>query len=98
MAQMIISSSELRKKKEALEGLKKVLSGQIQQLEETAGKLHGMWEGDAKESFVKSFKTDTDSLRKVLDVITDFLIVLEKIISIYMMMEAKNVQTAGGRS
>ena len=98
MAQMIISSSELKKKKEALERLKKVLSGQIQQLEEKAGKLNSMWEGDAKETFVKSFKADTDNLRKVLNVIADFLIVLEKIISIYMMMEAKNIQTAGGRS
>ena len=98
MAQMIISSSELKKKKEALEGLKKVLSGQIQQLEEKAGKLNSMWEGDAKETFVKSFKADTDNLRKALNVIADFLIVLEKIISIYMMMEAKNIQTAGGRS
>ena len=98
MAQMVISVAELTNKKGVLEELAATFKAKLDDFKETGDRLHSMWEGDAKETFVKSFKADTDNLRKVLNVIADFLIVLEKIISIYMMMEAKNIQTAGGRS
>ncbi len=94
MGQMIISSQEVRRKKEELERLSHRLRTQIGQLEETGHGLHSMWEGDAKESYLKNFDIDLEKMKRLLKAILEFIQVLEKIIELYKAMESKNVATA----
>lgn len=95
MAEFIISSEELRQKKETLAGYARKLDGQIGSLEELGKSLNSMWEGDAKDSFTKSVSMDIGKIRILVKLLFEFLTVLEKIIELYKAMEARNIATAG---
>ena len=56
--------------------------------------LNSMWEGAAKEKYVKQLKTDISKMRNLLKTILEFILILEKIIAIYNKAEKKNEATA----
>ena len=85
MAQIIASTKEISNKRESLI----VLSNSLKN-----NSLNSMWEGAAKEKYVKQLKTDISKMRNLLKTILEFILILEKIIAIYNKAEKKNEATA----
>ena len=79
MAQIIASTKEISK---------------ISLLETLGNSLNSMWEGAAKEKYVRQLKTDISKMRNLLKTILEFILILEKIIAIYNKAEKKNEATA----
>ena len=94
MAQMVISVAELRNKKTTLEELAATFKSRLDEFKETGDRLHSMWEGDAKDSFMKNFNLDYQKMAQLLRLILEFIAVLQKIIELYRIMEMKNTQIA----
>ena len=93
MAQIIASTKEISNKRESLIVLSNSLKNKISLLE-TLNSLNSMWEGAAKEKYVKQLKTDISKMRNLLKTILEFILILEKIIAIYNKAEKKNEATA----
>ena len=91
MAQIIASTKEISNKRESLIVLSNSLKNKISLLETLGNSLNSMWEGAAKEKYVKQLKTDISKMRNLLKTI---ILILEKIIAIYNKAEKKNEATA----
>ena len=96
MAQIIASTKEISNKKQSLMALSSSLKTQITELETLGNSLNSMWEGAAKEKYVKQLKIDVGKMRSLLKTILEFILILEKIIAIYNKAEKKNEATAVG--
>ena len=94
MAQIIASTKEISNKKQSLMALSNSLKTQITDLETLGNSLNSMWEGAAKEKYVKQLKTDIKKMQGLLKTILDFIWILEKIIAIDNKAEKKNEPTA----
>lgn len=94
MAQIIASTKEISSKKESLMMLSNSLKSKITELENLGSSLNSMWEGAAKEKYVKELKMDITKMKTLLRTILDFILILEKIIAIYNKAEKKNEATA----
>lgn len=94
MAQIIASTKEISNKRESLIVLSNSLKNKISLLESLGNSLNSMWEGAAKEKYVKQLKTDISKMRNLLKTILEFILILEKIIAIYNKAEKKNEATA----
>ena len=94
MAQIIASTKEISNKKQSLMALSNSLKTQITDLETLGNSLNSMWEGAAKEKYVKQLKTDIKKMQGLLKTILDFIWIIEKIIAIYNKSEKKNEATA----
>lgn len=94
MAQIIASTKEISNKRESLIVLSNSLKNKISLLETLGNSLNSMWEGAAKEKYVKQLKTDISKMRNLLKTILEFILILEKIIAIYNKAEKKNKATA----
>ena len=96
MAQIIASTKEISNKKQSLMALSNSLKAQIIDLETLGNNLNSMWEGAAKEKYVKHLKIDIAKMQSLLKTIFEFILILEKIIAIYSKAEKKNEATAAG--
>ena len=96
MAELVVSSKELRQKKEQLSQLAGTLKSQVTSYEQLGKSLNSMWDGDAKDTFVKKLDLDLEKILSLLKLVMEFITLLDKIIALYAMMEAKNVATANG--
>ena len=96
MAQIIASTKEISNKKQSLMALSNSLKTQITELETLGNSLNSMWEGAAKEKYVKQLKIDVAKMQSLLKTILEFILILEKIIAIYNKAEKKNEATAVG--
>ncbi len=94
MSQIIVSASELSRKKEALSSLKKTLASQISQFESEGKKLDSMWDGPAKAKYSLALTLDINKLKMFLKIVEEFISVLATIISLYKLMEKKNLSVA----
>ncbi len=94
MAQIIASTKEISNKKESLTILSSSLKSKISQLETLGDSLNSMWEGAAKDKYVKELNLDITKMKTLLRTILDFILILEKIIAIYNKAEKKNEATA----
>ena len=96
MAQIIASTKEISSKRQSLIALSNSLKAQINDLETLGNSLNSMWEGTAKEKYVKGLKIDLVKMQALLKAIVEFILVLEKIIAIYNKVEKKNEAIAAG--
>ena len=96
MSQFIVSTKEISSKRESLIALSSSLKSQISNLETLGNSLNSMWEGSAKESYIKGLKIDIEKMKSLLKAIMEFIDVLQKIIAIYNTTEKKNQSTALG--
>ncbi len=96
MSQFIVSTKEISSKRESLIALSSSLKSQISNLETLGNSLNSMWEGAAKESYIKGLKIDIEKMKSLLKAIMEFIDVLQKIITIYNTTEKKNQSTALG--
>ena len=94
MAQIIASTKEISNKRESLIVLSNSLKNKISLLETLGNSLNSMWEGAAKEKYVKQLKTDPPPPRPSLPPLPALILILEKIIAIYNKAEKKNEATA----
>ena len=94
MSQMTISAAQLEAKKERLSALSRTMNTQIGQLEQVGNSLDTMWEGEAKEAYKKSLKTDLAQIKLFFTIVSAMLTILEKIIALYKKMESQNIATA----
>ena len=92
MAQIIASTKEISNKRESLIVLSNSLKNKISLLETLGNSLNSMWEGAAKEKYVKQL--NISKMRNLLKTILEFILILEKIIAIYNKAEKKNEATA----
>lgn len=94
MSQIIVSTKEISNKRASLITLSNSLKNQIANLETLGNSLNSMWEGTAKEGYVKNLKIDIVKMKTLLQAIMEFIDVLQKIITIYNTVEKKNESTA----
>ena len=94
MSQIIVSSEELSRKKESLVALRGTLNTQIGQFESTGKRLDSMWDGPARKKYAMALSIDIAKLKLLLKIIDEFISILSKIISLYKLMEKRNVATA----
>ncbi len=94
MSQIIVSANELTRKKETLSALKKTLVSQVTQFEAEGRKLNSMWDGPAKKKYTAALTLDVAKIKLFIKVIEEFITVLSTIISMYKLMEKKNLTTA----
>lgn len=94
MSHIIVSAREIESKKNSLVTLNHSLKNQIHQMETLGNSLNAMWEGEAKQSYVKRLGMDIGKLKLFMNAIEEFINVLSTIIQIYKMMEQKNISTA----
>ena len=76
MAQIIASTKEISNKRESLIVLSNSLKNKISLLETLGNSLNSMWEGAAKEKYVKQLKTDISKMRNLLKTILEFILIL----------------------
>ena len=97
MAELSVVISELRSKKEELEGLNQQFFTQVGSLEETEGALNGMWEGDARVQFHTAFTNDVTQMHNFYNAVAQYVAALESAIALYQQAEAQNVEIATER-
>ena len=73
MAQIIASTKEISNKRESLIVLSNSLKNKISLLETLGNSLNSMWEGAAKEKYVKQLKTDISKMRNLLKTILELI-------------------------
>jgi WXG100 family type VII secretion target len=98
MAEIRVTSSELRTKAEELRrdnGQFKTLVGNLESSEQ---ELASMWEGDAKEAFHNAFQNDKIQMDNFYNLIEQYCVTLENIATKYDQAEAANQATAVQRS
>ena len=98
MAEIKVTTSEVRAKAEQLRQTNALLKSKVQSLVEQEGVLSGMWEGDAKNAFHASFNSDKAQWDNFSNLIDQYCTTLDNIASEYDAKEAANVQIASTRT
>lgn len=98
MAQITVTTRELKNKATSLQSSNQQLNSQISQLQQQEASLCSMWEGDAKNAFDKAFKSDIQQMQNFYKEIQQYVAKLNEIISSYEQAEQRNTQTATTRS
>ena len=94
MGEFTVTAKELRSKATELERLNKTLKQKIQALETEEASLNGMWEGEGKEAFSSSFKTDKNKMLMFHNEITKYVSVLRNLASKYEASDRAAASTA----
>ncbi len=94
MAQIQVNSATLRNKKNQLVQYNQSLKGQIQNLDNYANQLKGMWEGEAKNVFYNYYNKNVSMFNDFINLVTQYANVLEEAAAEYDRREAQNAQTA----
>ena len=97
MAEFTVTASELNTKAAELERLNNQLNQKIEALQQEEASLATMWEGDAKEAFSNSFKTDKAKMSLFHAEIQKYIAALRTIAAKYEVAERTNVATASAK-
>lgn len=87
-----LTSTQLKNKKEALEGNNEKFKGYIDDLQGYVDKLTNMWEGKASDSFKKKFANDKGSMETLYSEIKTYIGAIDFAISSYEEAEKHNVE------
>lgn len=98
MAEIKVTTSELRNKAEELSTQNTQLKGKVDELVASEGTLTSMWEGEARDAFHKAFETDKNQWENFMKVIEQFVQAMNQIADEYDKQEAANAQIAGNRT
>ena len=98
MAEFSVTLSELKSKADELQSLNQLFNTEVGNLEDTEGALHGMWEGEAKETFHAEFTKDVTQMHNFYNAIQMYVQALFTIIQQYEQAEAQNVDVAASRN
>ena len=98
MAEIRVTSAELKNKAAELRGLNDKFQAAIEELTANEQQLMGMWDGDSKEAFHAAYNNDKTQMDNFYAAIEKFCQVLEMNAAQYENAEAKNTNTASTRS
>lgn len=94
MAQIMVTSAELREAASSLRESNANFKNQIAELESSEGALNEQWQGAAHDAFHKAFMNDKAFMGKFAAEIENYCQALETIAAKYDAAEAANVETA----
>ena len=98
MAEIKVTSAELRNKAEELTTLNESFKSEVANLEDCEMNLASMWEGDAKTAFHTAFSNDKVQWENFSALIANYVTALQNIATEYDNKEAMNESIAGQRS
>ncbi len=98
MAEIKVTSAELRVKKSELEQLNQQFDNSVLQLEETVHTLNGSWEGESHDAFYNAFEGDKGKMQLFSNTIRSYTQALEAIINQYEAAEQRNLSIAQSRT
>lgn len=98
MAEIRVTSAEVRKKAEELRSLNGQFKQKVEALVTSEQALVAMWEGDAKTAFNNAFNNDRIQMDNFSTVMEQYTIALENIATEYDNKEAINTQIATQRN
>ena len=92
MAEFSVNPQVLKSKREQL-------SAQNEQLKAKKNdSLSGMWEGDARNAFEQAVRTDLAKIEEFIQLIQQYCVALDEIVSKYVEAESRNTDTATTRT
>lgn len=97
MAQIMVTSSELRTAATTLRDYNTNFKNQVSNLESAEGTLRSQWQGAANDAFHTAFMNDKSFMDKFAVEIEKYCQTLETIASKYDAAEAANVEVATSR-
>lgn len=97
MAQIMVTSSELRATASTLREYNTNFKNQVANLESSEGTLKSQWQGSANDAFHTAFMNDKAFMDKFAAEIEKYCQALETIAAKYDSAEAANVETANSR-
>lgn len=98
MAEIMVTSSQLKTKADSLREYNERFKSQVTNLESQEGSLISMWEGDARDAFDRAFKSDKAQFDNFYNLINQYVQTLEMIAAKYAEAEATSANIAGTRS
>lgn len=98
MAEIRVTTAEVRKKAEELRNLNGQFKQKVEALVTNEQALAAMWEGDAKTAFHNAFNNDKIQMDNFSSVMEQYTIALENIAIEYDNKEAINTQIATQRN
>ena len=98
MAEILVTSSELRKTAEELQNLNNQFKQKTEDLTGKENELNGMWDGQANDAFHAAFTKDKGQWDVFSNTITEYANALIQIAQKYDQAESINTQTATTRS
>ncbi len=97
MAQIMVTSGELRSTAASLRELNSSFKSQVANLESSEGTLKSQWQGEANNAFHNAFMNDKAYMDKFAAEIDRYCETLETIAAKYDAAEATNLDTATTR-
>lgn len=98
MAEIKVSTSEIRNKLGELRQLNQQFKSKVEALVASENTLSGQWEGDAKTAFHTAFNNDKAQWDAFAQLIENYAVALETIASEYDQKEATNANIASQRN
>ena len=97
MAEIRVTSAELRRKAEELRNLNSQFKAKVGDLTNCEQSLASMWEGDAKTAFHTAFNNDRIQWNNFHTLIEQYIVTLMNIATEYDNKEAMNASIASSR-
>ena len=97
MAQIMVTSAELRATANNLRECNNSFRNQVASLESSEGTLNSQWQGEAKEAFHRAFMNDKAFMDKFAAEIDNYCTTLETIAAKYDEAERANLEIATTR-
>ena len=98
MAEIKVTSSELRTKASELRQLNGQFKKAVDDMTATEGQLMTMWDGESKEVFHSAYTSDVNQMTEFYNTIEKYCQALETNAEKYDAAEQKNLSTASTRS
>ena len=98
MAEIKVTSNELRTKAEELRQLNNQFKKEVEDMTGTENKLMGMWDGETKDAFHTAYTSDVAQMDEFYNTIEKYCQALENNAEEYDSAEQRNLGTASSRT
>lgn len=98
MAEIRVTSKELKNKAEELRRLNSNFKNAVETMTQNEKSLMGMWDGEAKDAFHKAFESDRVQMDTFYTTIEQYCRALENDAANYEKAEQRNLATAAKRT
>ena len=98
MAEIRVTSTQLRSKASELRNLNNQFKSTVSSMTSTESSLMNMWDGEAKAAFHRAYTNDKNQMDAFYQAIENYCRALEENATKYDEMERRNVATANTRT
>ena len=98
MAEILVTSSQVRKTAEELQTLNGQFQARVTDLENQEANLSSMWEGEANTAFHNAFQKDKGQMDNFYNLISQYIQTLLNIAAEYEKAETMNTNTGNTRT